>query len=79
MLSDAKIGDGLDCSRRLGSVFGRVRAGDNTVYPFCVVKQGTGSLMARAPRLELAGAELAEAKAMLSKTLSTRPSVRSKR
>lgn len=38
---------------------------------------GTGSATVRPPRLELVGAELAEAKAILSKALATRPAVRS--
>ncbi len=37
----------------------------------------TGSARVRAPRLELAGAELAEAKAVLSKALAARPAVKS--
>jgi 4-hydroxy-tetrahydrodipicolinate synthase len=38
---------------------------------------GTGSARVRPPRLELAGAELAEAKAVLSKALAARPAVKS--
>jgi len=38
---------------------------------------GTGSATVRAPRLELAGAELSEAKAILSKALAAPPAVRS--
>jgi 4-hydroxy-tetrahydrodipicolinate synthase len=38
---------------------------------------GTGSATVRPPRLELAGAELADAKAVLSKALAAPPAVRS--
>lgn len=38
---------------------------------------GTGSAAVRPPRLELAGAELAEAKAIFNKAMATRPAVRS--
>ena len=38
---------------------------------------GTGSALVRPPRLELAGAELADAKAVLSKALAVPPAVRS--